>query len=147
MYGNSTQETFLNGLSIGDGCWEWRYQLNSGGYGIITIRGEHRQERVSRYSYKLFRGPISRGLRVCHTCDNPKCAKPSHLFLGTSADNMKDAVWKGRHVGRGKLSLEHVAEIREASCMGESNSSIARRYRIAPQSVSAIVRNKVYVQR
>jgi hypothetical protein len=147
MYGKSTQETFLGGISIGDDCWNWCYQINTDGYGIITIRGEHRQERVSRYSYKLFKGSIPKGLYVCHKCDNPGCVKPSHLFLGTSKDNMEDAVWKGRHVGMGKLSLDQVAEIRKASGQGESNSSIARRYSIAPQSVSLIVRNKVYVQR
>jgi len=51
----------------------------------------------SRQAYKLFIGEIPKNLDVCHHCDNPKCVRPSHLFIGTRKDNMQDCIKKGRH--------------------------------------------------
>jgi hypothetical protein len=75
-------------------CWEWS---GSGGrYGRIKIN----REKISthRLSYLLHFGPIPEGLFVCHKCDNGKCVRPDHLFLGTAQDNTDDMVRKGRYV-------------------------------------------------
>jgi hypothetical protein len=71
-----------------NGCWVWQ-RCASSGY------GQYRGRRVHRYSYELANGPILDGLHVCHACDNKLCVNPSHLWLGTHQDNMRDAVEKG----------------------------------------------------
>jgi hypothetical protein len=86
------------------GCWEWQGGKTGDGYGIIRLQGK--QIRVHRLAYTLDRGPIGEGLFVCHSCDNPKCCNPDHLWLGTSADNIKDCISKGRWTnGKEKPSI------------------------------------------
>jgi hypothetical protein len=85
--------------NLGTGCWEWQGALQ-GGYGIIGIGGAYHSGngnvRVHRHMWERFKGPIPKGLFVCHTCDNPRCCRPGHLFLGTCAENLKDMTAKGR---------------------------------------------------
>ncbi len=77
-----------------DGCWEWRAHRNSDGYGVARRGG--RLTGVHRISWELHRGQIPRGAQVLHSCDNPPCVNPAHLFLGTHVDNMADRQRKGR---------------------------------------------------
>lgn len=77
-----------------DGCWEWQAGCSSGGYGTYAVkRWPHRAHRVS---YALTYGPIPPGMLVCHHCDNKRCVRPDHLFLGTTLDNVRDKLAKGR---------------------------------------------------
>lgn len=82
-------------------CLDWNLYCGRGGYGHATYDGV--KWRAHRLSYVMHYGTIPDGLHVLHKCDNPKCVAPTHLFLGTDADNMADKVAKGRQYTPRKL--------------------------------------------
>lgn len=77
------------------GCFVWmRGTFSKNGYGAVHFRGVTR--RAHRVAWILNNGEIPKGLKVLHSCDNPPCINPAHLFLGTDSDNMKDRDKKNR---------------------------------------------------
>ena len=91
----------------GAGCWLWTGKTNRDGYGVLT-----RQRKgwfAHRYSWTLANGDIPDGMMACHTCDNPPCIRPDHLFLGTRADNLRDMRAKGRGRGPGHATASAAA--------------------------------------
>lgn len=82
-----------------ESCWLWTASVKDGfPYGQIGHPGTRTPRRAHRVSWELHNGPIPAGLFVLHKCDNPRCVRPDHLFLGTQSDNLKDAYSKGRMV-------------------------------------------------
>ena len=85
-----------------DDCWDWMASLrNKWGYGgfNVGIDSGKRNNLVvaSRFAYILSSGnDVSEGKIVCHTCDNPLCCNPNHLYLGTDEKNTLDKVERGR---------------------------------------------------
>jgi hypothetical protein len=79
-----------------NGCWEWKGGRTGDGYGAIVERKTRKQFSTHRKSYEEFKGEVIKGYCVCHSCDNPLCCNPEHLFLGTPGDNTRDSVKKGR---------------------------------------------------
>ncbi len=131
------------------GCWEWTGGRNDKGYG--TVRWDDKNRLAHRIAYTLAIGPIPDGLGVCHTCDNPPCCRPDHLFPGTQLDNIRDAKAKGRLNSRGfgageasphsRLTDADVASIRVlAPTM--TRVELGRRFGVTPQNISRIVTGK-----
>lgn len=86
---------FWSLVAKSDGCWLWQGDRDGKGYGRIW-HGKKR-EQAHRVAYELTRGQIPDGLFACHHCDNKLCVNPTHIFLGTQADNMQDWTRKGKN--------------------------------------------------
>jgi HNH endonuclease len=75
------------------GCWEW-IGTKKRGYGYMKINGK--DKAIHRLLYERYKGKILSEMNVCHTCDNPSCCNPDHLWLGTQTQNIHDCVEKKR---------------------------------------------------
>lgn len=134
-------------IALGDGCWEWNAGCSGDGYGAFKVGG--RQWGSHRYAYSQYVGFIPVGMKVCHRCDNPKCVRVDHLFLGTAADNMRDKAVKLRSsIGvknpRAKLTEAQVSEIKRRVGSGESQRSVARDLGVNHLTVFRIFHNHAW---
>lgn len=146
----SLKERFLSHVQISENlndCWVWKGSDNGRGYGKFEINKRHC--RAHRVSFELFVGPIPENLCVCHSCDNPGCVNPSHLFLGTRQENMDDKVRKNRQSrirgekqGLHKLTEELVYQIREMLEQGHSQRKIAKMFGVSQGAIFFIKSGK-----
>lgn len=99
------QARIKSNIKIVNGCWEWNGKRNDKGYGIIRV-GTY-NIRAHRASYEAFKCEIPDGLVVCHSCDNPPCVNPDHLWTGTKKQNSQDMVIKDRCNPKPARGTEH----------------------------------------
>jgi len=138
------QKRFWNRIHIGnpDQCWPWTAYTTDRGYGLFGFKGHN--IKAHRQAWTLTFGPIPDGLCVCHHCDTRNCCNPSHLFLGTLADNNADCVSKhrqarGTKTGNSKLTKAKVIAIRELLKSDMMQTEIAHQYGVSPRAIRHIL--------
>lgn len=117
-------------------CWLWPFGASR--YGTIRHPVTGKNSRVHRVAYELDRGfpLVDYG---CHTCDQPMCCNPDHIFDGTNKLNQLDAASKGRSAR--KLDPEQVLAIRKDP---RTSRAIAADYGIGNSQVSLIKRREAW---
>lgn len=138
------------------GCLEWQGSRDRFGYGWIRNGGRSGSTvKTHRASFAVFIRPLRDGEEVCHSCDNPPCIAPEHLFAGTQALNMADMLAKGRRrpdIGyikgethhQAKLAADQVRAIRVERQRGASYRSLAAQYGMSKTTIADICRRKLW---
>lgn len=134
---------FWSKVNKGDSCWFWTAGIDKDGYGKFWINPFH--YRANRISFSIINGDPG-DEEVCHTCDNPTCVNPEHLWCGTTLDNARDRnrkerQAKGEKIGRSKLTKAMVKEILASD---ETQKILAERYGIRQTNVSMIKRGMTW---
>lgn len=138
---------FLKRLKVTpSGCVEWTGHLNRWGYGQLGIGREGTSSKmvlanVTHISWFLKYG-VWPTKYVLHKCDNPKCVKPSHLFLGTAKDNAEDCISKGRHSRKYSFSREDLNNIDRLLFWRCSHKHISELYDVNKHVITTLAQGK-----
>ena len=153
-------ERFWTKVNKASDCWNWQAGKYSFGYGAFYLYGHN--VPAHRFAWELAYGQIPEGLEVCHSCDNPACVRPDHLFLGTQKQNIYDAINKGRLIpghsnpgennGRAILTANQVQEIKDIYSQKGSKYSrqitqrkLARQFNISRRTIADITKGRTWV--
>lgn len=156
----------VTGHDGSDVCILWPGKVDAQGRGRVLADGKLMLSH--RAVWERIRGPIPADMMLCHHCDNPTCINPSHIYVGTHADNTRDAVERkryfwfrdpervreiGRQLGqsnnwsagernpKAKLSVAHVTEIAEST---EKTRFLAARYGVKRTTIQRIRSGKLW---
>lgn len=146
------QERFWSKVKKGNFCWNWTSALSRGGYGKFSV-ARSKWVEAHRISYFIEHGSIPNGKSVLHRCDNTKCVRPSHLFIGTQTDNIHDCISKGRarwgsnpYHGqdhpKSKLSNSVVLLIKNYRSQGWTLKEISELCNVSQSLISMIINGK-----
>lgn len=147
-YDLTYEQRFWRKVDHTETCWLWMGAKRGDGYGAFQLGPK--QIAAHRYSYQLRSGEIPEGMVVMHSCDVPLCVNPTHLRLGTHAENSADAARKGRKLPgsqnhQAKLTEGQVIEMRERyAAGGVTQRQLADAFEVSPALVAAIVARKAW---
>ena len=137
-----------------DECWPYQGAVSTGGYGNFGWHApwdkRSRNHAASRMMWLILHGRPPKGKEVCHSCDNPICCNPGHLWLGTHQENMADMVSKGRASNvalRGEahpLSKLTAADVHIIRTSPETSKVVGKQFGIAPNHVQKIRRKECW---
>lgn len=136
------KDRFWAKVKRGPNCWTWTAFTTSDGYGRLWALGVNGY--AHRVSWMIHHGAPMPSRMVLHKCDNPRCVRPSHLFLGTQIDNMRDAVAKGRlspsrnrgeKNGLAKLCEADVRAILKLHRKGRTQRELAERFGVSAATI------------
>lgn len=136
------EERFWSKIRKTTDCWLWEGSKSSG-YGKICVN--NKSVSVHRISFILHKGKIPKGMSVLHTCDEPSCVNPNHLWVGTHRENMMDRDNKGRS-GTAKLNRKKVKEIRNIySTRDCTQEELGKQFGVSTTAISNIIKNKRWI--
>lgn len=147
----------LRSMGPGETCILWPWSQRNGRY--VRMSSESGIMYAHRWVWEQINGPVPDGREVCHNCpggDNPSCVRPSHLWLGTHAENIRDAYAKGRMHGNtsahpsgeghwaARLTTEDVLAIRRRVKAGEVQLQLAREFGLTAAAINNIVKRRAW---
>lgn len=140
------EERFWQKVQITPGCWIWKGCISKKGYGQFSVYKRKGSIMAHRTSWEMRNKTIPRNMQVCHSCDNPPCVNPAHLFLGTNQDNQIDSSIKGRNAfgskhPNAKLTWNDVRSIR-ASFPSINKNQLSKRFKVDYSVITGILENK-----
>lgn len=146
-------------VAVPSGCWEWTGSVSPNGYGQFWDDG-----KIIPAHWYLKGVRLQKGIQACHHCDNRRCVRPSHIFLGTPSENMRDMVRKGRAncnlaamrarhrppKGEGHgcaiLTALEVSAIKAVPYRFGIYAKLARHFNVSISAISLIRRRKKWVE-
>jgi hypothetical protein len=152
-----TAESFWARVDKTKSCWEWQGYVNKFGYGSVAWHGRtYLAHRIAAWLVGMVASPTAptdtrERAFVLHSCDNPPCCNPEHLFLGNFSDNQLDAYQKNRQEqprganhANAKLTWEQVSDIRKRYAAGELQVPLAKTFGVSQRVISLVIRKETY---
>jgi hypothetical protein len=144
-------------LIIPNGCWLWLGATDADGYGLIyNTDAPPSHFRATHICCQLTGRDIPAGKLVCHTCDNPTCVRPDHLWIGSHQENARDRDLKGRHAHCGPITpasgIRHpmalygdrIGDVHSLRTIGLTYREIAMRVSMSASNVGRILRGETW---
>ena len=138
------EKAFNRFVSYDGECWEWIGPIGAYGYGYLNHAGKRYRAHV--LALILDGKEVPKGKLACHHCDNPKCVRATHLYVGTPATNSRDQVIRGRTAkgeknANAKLTETDVLEIRHLT---GSYTDIAREFGVSRPTVTRAIKRETW---
>lgn len=122
-------------------CWIWIGSLKDSGYGQFFVTSYESPVSAHKWLYERRNGLVVKPFEVCHHCDERRCVRLSHLFVGTRSDNMKDAAAKGRIRTNRVLTPDLIKRIRFAYVRGRNGYiAVSRQFGLSPSTIRNAVK-------